>query len=164
VPRHPEFIHIDKATLVDLYWGQRLTLTEIGTKLGVHFMTVHRRMIEYGIPRRNMGTRRADGDHPSRPAEVLTPGFLKASYQRKGMTTDQIAAETGFNSSTVRYYLRQAGIPIRGPGFIRQHHIDRRELGKFRRQGWSNNRIGDHYDCSVTTVERALRRYGLMGR
>ena len=82
-----------------------------------------------------MGTRRADGDHPSRPAEVLTPGFLKASYQGEGMTTDQIAAETGFNSSTVRYYLRQAGIPIRRSGFIRRHHIEKKQLTKLRRRG-----------------------------
>jgi hypothetical protein len=110
-----------------------MTLTEIGAKLGVHFMTMHRHMTEFGIPRPNMGTRRADGDHPRHPAEVLTPGFLKASYQGMRMSTDQIAAETGFNPSTVRYYLRQAGIALRPCGFTRQHHIEKKQLVSLRR-------------------------------
>jgi hypothetical protein len=46
VPRRPDLIPIDKALLQDLYWERRMTLEEIGAKLGVHFMTVHRRMIE----------------------------------------------------------------------------------------------------------------------
>jgi len=48
-------------------------------------------MIEYGIPWRNMGIRPAHGEQ-QRPAEVLTPGFLEATYLRKRMTTGQIAS------------------------------------------------------------------------
>jgi DNA-binding CsgD family transcriptional regulator len=160
VPRRPEYIPIDKATLEQMYWHQRLSLTEIGEKLGVHFTTVQRRMIEYGIPRR---TRPGHGDQ-QRAAEVLTPGFLKATYQRKGMTTGQIADKTGFNRSTVLYYVRQAGIPIRPVGFTRQYEIKKNELAKLRRQGRRPREIAEQYGCSVTTVERALRRYGLIGR
>jgi DNA-binding CsgD family transcriptional regulator len=79
------------------------------------------------------------------------------------MTTGQIAEKTGFNRSTVLDYVRQAGIPIRPVGFIRQYEIEKKELAKLRRQGRSPRQIAQHYGCSVTTVERALRRYGLVG-
>jgi hypothetical protein len=35
------------------------------------------------------------------------------------MTTGQIADKTGFNRTTVLYYVRRAGIPIRPVGFTR---------------------------------------------
>jgi hypothetical protein len=77
VPKQPTYIPIDKAVLQDLYWDQRLSLTEIAEKLGVHFTTVRRRMIEYGIPRRNLGPRRGHGERPERAADVVTPTFLR---------------------------------------------------------------------------------------
>jgi DNA-binding CsgD family transcriptional regulator len=82
----------------------------------------------------------------------------------KGLTTEQIAAETGFNPSTVGYYLRRAGIPIRPRGFITQYHIDHKELAKLRRLGVTTKQIAEQYGCSITTVERALRLCGLMDR
>jgi hypothetical protein len=51
------------------------------------------------------------------------------------MTTELITAETGFNPSTVRCYLRQAGIPIRPVRFIKQYDIKKKELSKLRRPG-----------------------------
>jgi hypothetical protein len=80
-------------------------------QLGLHFMTVRRRMIEYGIRRRNMGTRPAHGDQLQRPAEVLTRRFLQATYQPKAMTTIQISAKTGFNPSTVKVLPAPGGHP-----------------------------------------------------
>jgi hypothetical protein len=53
------FVPIEKATLVDLYWDRGVTLGEIAGELGVSLRTVHRRMIEAGILRRNMGLRPA---------------------------------------------------------------------------------------------------------
>jgi hypothetical protein len=46
VPRRRDLIRIEKSVLQDLYWDQRLGLTEMAEKLGVHFTTVQRRMIE----------------------------------------------------------------------------------------------------------------------
>ena len=120
---------------------------------------VRRRMIESGISGRNLAPRRGHGERLLRPAEVLTPSFLKAT-----VTTGQIADKTGFNRSTVLYYVRQAGIPIRPVGFTRQYEIKKNELAKLRRQGRRPREIAEQYGCSVTTVERALRRYGLIGR
>ena len=119
---------------------------------------VRRRMIESGISGRNLAPRRGHGERLLRPAEVLTPSFLKAT-----VTTGQIADKTGFNRSTVRYYVRQAGSPIRPVGFTGQYDIKAKERAKLRRQGRSSRQIADNYGSSVTTVERALRRYGLVG-
>ena len=99
--------------LVDLYWDQGLTLKEIGEKLGASLRTVHRRMMEADVPRRNLGSRPAHGDLPQRPAEVLTPKFLTNTYVQKRLTMKQIAQQTGFSVGSVRRYLISAGIPIR---------------------------------------------------
>jgi transposase len=48
-------------------------------------------------------------------------------------------------------------IPPRG---IR-HHISGTALVKFKRQGLTTKQIADRMGCSDTTVERAMRRYGL---
>jgi transposase len=158
------YVPINKTVLEDLYWNQGLSIPQVAEEVGVALRTVHRRMIEYGIPRRNMGPRPRHGEEVKRASEVLTPKFLRERYVRKGMTTGQIGAETGFNPTAVTYYVRQAGTPIRPVGFIRQYDIKKKELAKLRRQGRSPRQIADYYGCSVTTVERTLRRYGLVGR
>jgi hypothetical protein len=66
-------------------------------------------------------------------------------------------------TGAVSYYLRRAGIPVHPGGSITQHHIDRNELAKLRRHGVSPKEIAERYGRSVTTVERALRPYGLIG-
>jgi hypothetical protein len=129
--RRAQFIPIEKATLVEMYRDQGLTLEEIGRNLGVSFRTVHRRMIEAGIPRRNMGSRPAHGDQPQRPAEILTPRFLTSTYQRQHMTVEQIAKQTGFCMDTVTFHLHPAVIPIRGVSY----HISGTTLVKFKRPG-----------------------------
>jgi hypothetical protein len=80
-----------------------------------------------------------------RPAEILTPRFLKDRYERKRMSTIQIAEQTGFNASTVRYWLRQAGILVRDSGFARRYHIDRKDLMKLRRQGVSPRQMAERW-------------------
>ena len=160
MPQEWSYIPIDKATLVDLYWDQGLTLKEIGEKLGASLRTVHRRMMEADVPRRNLGSRPAHGDLPQRPAKVLTPKFLTKTYEQKRMTMKQIAEQTGFSVGSVRRYLISAGIPIR----TARYQIERRELAKLWRQGFNSKQIAEQYGCSVTTVRRALRRYGLVGR
>jgi IS30 family transposase len=61
----------------------------------------------------------------------------------------------------VRYYLARGGIPIRGLRFTLQYDIDRKRLAKLRQRGLSTKQIADEFGCSETTIERALRRYGI---
>jgi transposase len=157
------YVPLEERVLQDLYWERGLSIPKVAEELGVALRTVHRRMMEYGIPRRNVGPRPADGRLLKRPAEILTLRFLKYTYERKRMTTVQIAEQTGFSHRTVTYWLRHAGIPIRESGFARQYHIERKDLIKLRRQGVGPKQVAAEYGCSVTTVERALRRYGLVG-
>jgi transposase len=152
---------IEKATLVEMYCNRGLTLEAMAAELGVSLMTVRRRMAEASISLRNEESRPGRGDQRRRPVEILTHRFLTDRYVRRGMTIEQITAETGFHHGTVRYYLHQAGIPVRERGFGPRYRIEPKELVELRRQGLSNKQIGQHYGCSKSTVEIALRRYGL---
>jgi DNA-binding CsgD family transcriptional regulator len=138
-----------------------MSIPDVAKELGTNIRTVHRRMIEHGIPRRNPGTRPAHGGPRRRPATALTPKFLVEAYERKQMTTGEIAAQTGFSVDSVRYYLARAGIPIRGVRFTLQYDIDRKRLVRLRRQGLTVKQIAARFGCSEATIERALRRYGL---
>lgn len=44
---------------------------------------------------------------------VLTKDYLVNAYQLQGMTTTEIATETGISSRTVNYYLHRHKIPVR---------------------------------------------------
>jgi hypothetical protein len=72
-------------------------MPKMAEQLGVTTMTVHRRMVAYGIPRRNPGGPLAHGKDLPPPAQVLTRRFLKETYQRQGVTAKQIAAQTGYS-------------------------------------------------------------------
>ena len=134
-------------------------MSEGTSRLGVSLQTVHRPMMEAGIPQRNLASRPAHGDRLQRPGEVLTPKFLTSAYQQKHMTMKPIAVRTGFSVESVRRYLSSAGIPIR----TARYQIERTQLAKLRREGLSPKEMTEHYGCSRTTVERALRRYRLVG-
>jgi DNA-binding CsgD family transcriptional regulator len=155
------YVPIDKAVLVELYVNRGMSIPDIAMELGTNIRVIHRRLIEHEIPRRNPGTRPAHGHPLPRPATILTPKFLVEAYQRKQMTTPQIAAATGFSVDSVTYYLRHAGIPIRGVRFVRRYDIERKPLVRLRRQGLTVKQIAARFGCSEATVERALRCYGI---
>jgi DNA-binding NarL/FixJ family response regulator len=154
-------IPIEKPILVDLYCDRGLTLPEIAEEMHVSTSTIHRRMTDHGIPTRNPGARPASGDRQERPAEVLTREFLVAVYQRDGMSTTSIAAQTGFSTYTIRVYLRRYGLPVRPVGSIPRYAIDREQLAKARRAGFTVEQIAARLGCSTAAVRRALRRYSL---
>lgn len=58
----------DKDELYDLYWGENLTLKEIGERLDTRWQSVLDYMRKFGIPRRGSGAKAWDG-------ESIPPGF-----------------------------------------------------------------------------------------
>ena len=55
-------IKISKEVLVDLYIDQRKTIPEVATLLGVGNTTVHRKLIQFGIPTRNASMSKLPAD------------------------------------------------------------------------------------------------------
>jgi IS30 family transposase len=153
------FVPIEKSTLVDLYWGRGLSIPKIADHFGVTPMTVHRKMLQFGIPRRYPGGPPNHGLPP--PATVLTRRFLKENYQRRRMTMAEIAALTGYSASTVSAYLHRHGLPTRVYRPTSKYDIDRHQLLKFRRNGLTVQQIACQFNCSKRIVERALQRHGL---
>jgi IS30 family transposase len=155
-------VPIDKAVLVALYTEQGLSIREVASELSTTTRTVHRRMIGYGIRRRNPGARPGHGapDRYTRATVVLTRAFLADHYKNKGMTVPEIAEETGFHPSTVRQYFLYFGLEMGRTRAIRLH-IDPKQLARLRRAGLTVPEIAARMGCSQTTNERAVRRYGI---
>jgi lambda repressor-like predicted transcriptional regulator len=154
------YVPIDKAVLLELYVDREMSIPQVAKELGTNIRVVHRRLIEHGIPRRHHGARTArfSADHYIRAGDVLTRPFLVDRYRKKKMTVAQIAQETGFDPSTVRGYLHRFDIELRETRYL---ITDPKQVAKLRQRGLSTKQIAETFGCSIATVERAFRRYGI---
>ncbi|GAB6986425.1 hypothetical protein JCM10369A_29490 [Nocardioides pyridinolyticus] len=82
---------------------------------------------------------------------------LVAAYEA-GATMRELAAAQGVDPSTISLLLKREHVVSRGRATV--IHAQAGKARDLRDQGWSMQRIADHYGCSVTTVWRILHRSG----
>lgn len=120
----------DKATLYELYHGQRMDKEEMGTQLGCSGATVSNWMDRLGVP--------------SVRAEERA-SYLRHLYVEKRMTQEEIADLINTPQTTISTYLNEAGIEIRtsldythpsiyfsGDGYLTCRHRDVNRRKAFR--------------------------------
>src|SRR6266511_3007610 len=100
---------VSPAELRRLYQQQRLVPAEISERFGVSGRTVRAWLRRLGIPLR---------PQPERRRRHLPPAAaqLRRRYLTDGWSIGQLAARYGVSASTVRRWLKDAGIPRRRPG------------------------------------------------
>jgi transposase len=91
---------MERATLEDLL-GQKLSLAEIGRRVGRHESTVGYWVRKYGLESRGREKHRAKGGVPR---DTLRP-LVEA-----GLSTAEIASAIGLSKTTVRHWLREYGL------------------------------------------------------
>jgi AraC-like DNA-binding protein len=97
---------LPKNELAELYLNQRLSLHEIGRRVGASSQTVSRLAHEYGIsPRKGRS-----------PRTVIDRAWLYEQYVTRRRTLNDLACETGMNRTTMNRRAHSLGIPIRGGG------------------------------------------------
>lgn len=92
--------------LAELYFNQRLSLHEIGRRVGVSSRTVSRLAREYGI---SIGKGR-------RPCMVIDRDWLYEQYVTRRRTLHDLACETGMSQTNMQRWAYSLDIPIRGGG------------------------------------------------
>jgi transposase-like protein len=92
--------------LTELYFNQRLSLHEIGRRVGVSSHTVSRLAREYGISLRK----------GRRPRTVIDRAWLYEQYITRRRNFSDLGRETGMSATTMKRWAYSLGIPIRGGG------------------------------------------------
>jgi transposase len=95
---------VPRELLVRLYVDERLTMREIGERLGVGKSTIHYWLDDYGIDRRRGGTPAAT--RPDRETLVRL-------YLHEKQSLEDIATEFDVSRETVRTWCRRDGIALR---------------------------------------------------
>jgi transposase len=86
---------------------------------------------------------------------------LRGDYAVDGLSIRQLAELYGVSASTVRRWLRDAGIPRRPPGG-HSRAPSREELRRlYQTKGLTTAQIGERYEVSQQTAHRWLRAAGV---
>lgn len=94
--------------------------------------------------------------HDNRPS----PEQLAADYERVG-SIRPLATEYKISPAVMRTWLFQAGVEMAEPsvsGGRRRADIDVDQVHKFREDGWTWQKIADHFEVGYETVRRAAAR------
>jgi transposase len=90
------------------------------------------------------------------------PAQLRRLYAADGLSTRQLAARYGVGVTTVRRWLRDAGIPRRPPGGSHSRAPSREELCRlYQTEGLTTTQLGECYGVSQRTAHRWLRAAGI---
>lgn len=104
---------MNKEWLMKKYWGERLSLAEIGIELGCSRYFVHRRMKELGIPIRSRAESHKGKEHQKNYPQLYDAKWLRKKYEEERLSISQIANEVGCSCETVRYALIKTEVKIR---------------------------------------------------
>jgi len=116
-----------------LYCEQRLTTIEIGKLYGVSSTTVLRRMNEYGIQSRRKS---------NKYRFILSKDEIERLYWKEEKNIREIAELTGISQESIRYWMKQYGIPTRSihEAFkIREKKIKHKKYGP-KNANWKGGR------------------------
>ena len=136
------------------------TCGDIGAVAGLSQSSVARRLRQRGIELRPGSKRPGSGRLDLPIAEI-------ARRNRAGQTLTMIAATTGMDRSTVRYWLRRAGVALRPTGKAPgQGRLDLpvAEIIRRYRAGQSTQAIGRALGVSADTIHRRLVEAGVARR
>jgi transposase len=153
-------IVIERKTLVELYWGQNLSIPEVATRLDCSEDVVRSRMQEYDISRRT----------PSESALLnrgidLPEDLAREWYTGQQLSTAAIAERLGCSETAVRNKLAQYGIERREPWIHNAVKLSEDELRHlYEEEGSTLEAIAEAYDCSAATVSRKMSKFGITAR
>jgi transposase len=145
---------VSPAELRRLYEQQRLVPAEIGERVGVSGRTVRAWLQRLGIPLRPQPERRRRHLPP-------TQAQLRRRYVANGWSIGRLADRYEVSASTVRRWLKDAGIPRRLPGGRSQAPSPEELRRLYQAEGLSTTQIGERYGVSQGTAHRWLQAAGV---
>lgn len=121
-------IDIDESTLIELYVEQEMGLEEVAEELEVSPSTVRKRMVEYGIERRDVGEMQTNTVPPK---ELLTE-----LYWGKNLSLPQIGERFGVSKRPVRGWFDKYDIGTRDTSAAARAHGLRRQPSFYMTNGY----------------------------
>ena len=106
-------INPDIDEIAHLYFDEKLTLSEVGTRIGVSRDTVWRRLLAAGYKCRTKG----ESQHPRIKGSCMFTetdlAEIKRLYCEEGRSSDEIAGQYDCSSPTIRRHLKRQGVRLR---------------------------------------------------
>ena len=142
--RHPGFepYNITKEELVELYINQGLTQKQIADRYGCAISVLTKLFKKYKIKIRKKGV-------PSTTLEHL--------FTDKKLSVSEIASKLGYKESTILNRLKDMGLIERD----KRRTLNSDELIQMVTSGSSMKEMRCYFKCSVTTIQRELKRIGI---
>jgi hypothetical protein len=100
--------------LTDLYLGQRLTIADVGHRLGIPARTVGDLLRRYGIQARTRG------GWDRRDRRVLSERVLRDLYRRDGLSADAVGRKLEVSRKVVLRNAHEHGLPVRVGGVVQE--------------------------------------------
>ena len=102
---------IDVDILKDLYYGERLSVTDVAKRLGVPWHSVYNSMKRYGLKRRS----RSEAQQIRYEGSYKGPSIEKilALYFDQELSSFEVARRVGLSQSTIRDRINNAGYSLR---------------------------------------------------
>ena len=155
-PWRPPLPVLDPAVLRDCYIGQRMSISQIATRLGYSRGTVAVALRSAGIPRRGRDERPPAVDRP-----VIGAEQLRNLYLRRGLTARQVADELACEPAAVRAALKRHGITR--PPVSTVLEVDRDTLTRLYAAERLNDRvIAARYGVPTWRVTRRRRELNIV--
>ncbi|MBN1979358.1 MAG: hypothetical protein JW918_18330 [Anaerolineae bacterium] len=153
-------IAIEREALVELYWGQGLSIPEVSARLDCSEDVIRSRMQEYDIPRRTS----SESAQLSRGID-LPEELAREWYTGQQLSIAAIAERLDCSETAVRNKLAQYGIERRAPWAHNAVELGEDELRRlYAEEGMTLEAIAEAYDCSAATVSRKMSRFGIAAR
>jgi DNA-binding CsgD family transcriptional regulator len=98
------------------------------------------------------------------PPSALSRELLEQLYCTEHIPTEEIAKRLGCGASTILRTLHDYGVPVRAKRDYRME-FSRADLGRlYIEEGYSEDEIGELFDCSGRTIDRRLKELGISTR
>jgi predicted DNA-binding protein YlxM (UPF0122 family)/5-methylcytosine-specific restriction endonuclease McrA len=137
--------------------------TDLADEVGVSAETIYRWLREHGIPVRDEGLAKTDGDLEL----VRDEQWLREQYLADEKSMHQIGSECNVQHSTVKRYIHQFGIETRAGGTdMSDGDLERlNDATELTRLYWdermSMSEIADELDVRMKTVHRKMQEFGI---
>ena len=126
-------LNLDITEIVHLYFQERLTLIEVGIRLGVSGYSIRRRLIAAGYQMRKRGASRYPYQSSGSRFTDADLAEMERLYCQAGWSSTEIASRYNCSGLTVREHLKRRGVRLRttkeAQALRRKKETERRSVG-----------------------------------
>ena len=154
--------------LRELYYKKLLSKKEIASLLHCNIITIHKKMVKFGIPRRSI--KEAVKIAMEKQIIKIPKSKLENLYLKKKLTMSEIAKKLNYDRSIISRELKRHKIPLHSHSAVRKLVANKTKIKKslltelYWKQHLTPKEIGRKLNRHPETIRRLMREYGLKRR